>query len=82
MCQWQLDSLPNLLLLHIQSTDVGVRDIWLFVLAEHGNGRVCLWRQNIDKGIGMTVQGDGGGWLELLAVKCGKDANDIIRASR
>lgn len=27
----------------------------------------------------MTVEGDGGGWLEKLAIEGGKDSDDIIR---
>jgi hypothetical protein len=36
--------------------------------------------EDVDKGIGVTMKGNGGGWLELLAVQSRQDADDIVRA--
>lgn len=82
MRQRQLDSLPNFLLLHVQTTNIGVCDIRLLAFAQHGNRGVSFRGENIDQGVGVTVEGDRRGWLQLLAVECRKDANDIIGASR
>ena len=48
--------------------------------AKHGDGGVGFWWKDIDKCVGVAVESDGGGWLELLAIEGGKDANDIVGA--
>lgn len=82
MRQRQLDSLSNLLLLHIQTTHVGVSDIWLLILTQHSNRGVCFRREDVDERVGVPVEGDRGGGLQLLTVECGKDADDVIGAGR
>lgn len=82
MCQRQLDSLSNLLLLHIETTNVGVGNIWLLILTQHSNRRVCFRGKDVDERVGVSVEGDRGGWLQLLTVECGKDADDVIGTGR
>ena len=53
--QGKFNGFPDLLLLHIQSTHICVRDIGLLMSAEHGYRRVGLWRKNVNEGIGMTM---------------------------
>ena len=55
----QLDCLTNLLFLHVQATDVGVRHIRLLIGSQHGDGRVGLRGQDVDEGIGVAVEGNG-----------------------
>jgi hypothetical protein len=81
MRQGQLDSLADLLLLHVQAADVGIRDVGLLVGAQHGNGGVGLGRENVNEGIGVSVEGDRGGGLELLAIEGRENPDDVIRAS-
>ena len=47
MGQRELDRFPHLLLLNVHATNVRVADVWLVLVAKHGNGAVCLWRQNV-----------------------------------
>lgn len=49
MCERKLNSFPNLLLLHIQTTDIRICDIWLLIRAQHSNRGVSLGREDIDK---------------------------------
>jgi hypothetical protein len=82
VCQRQLDGLSNLLLLHVQTTNVGVSDIWLLILTQHSNRGVCFGRKDVDERVGVSVEGDRGGRLQLLTVECGKDADDVVGAGR
>jgi hypothetical protein len=59
VCEGQLNGFPNLLLLHVQASDIGICDIGLLVLAKHGDGRVGLRWQDVNKGIRVAVEGDG-----------------------
>ena len=68
MGQGQLDGLTDLLLLHVEATDVGVGHIGLLISAQHGDGAVRFWGQDVDQGVGVTVQCDRGRGLQLLAV--------------
>ncbi len=47
--QGQLDRFSDFLFLHVQSTDIGISDIWLLVRAEHSYRRVGFGREDIDK---------------------------------
>lgn len=58
MCKRKLNSFPNLLLLHVQATNIGVRDIGLLVLTQHSNRRVSLRGQNVYQGIRVSVKSD------------------------
>lgn len=80
MCQGQLHGLTDLLLLHVQTTDIGVCHVGLLVGAQHGNRGIGLGRENVDEGIGVSVEGDRGGSLELFAVEGGEDSDDIVGA--
>lgn len=55
----QLDSLTDFLLLHIQTTNIRVSDVRLFVGAEHGDRGVGFGRQDVDESIGMAMKSDG-----------------------
>src|SRR5690606_5339014 len=43
MCEWQFNSFPDLLLLHVQTTNIGIGNVRLLILSEHGNRRIGLW---------------------------------------
>lgn len=60
MRQGQLDGLPDFLLLHIETTNISVCNIWLFVGTEHGDRGVSLGRQDIDEGVGVAMEGNRG----------------------
>ena len=51
MGEGQLDSFPNFLLLHVQSTNIGICHVGLLILPEHGDGRVSLGRKDVYEGI-------------------------------
>lgn len=57
--KWQLHGLPDFLFLTVQTTNVRVLDVGFLVGAEHRNGRIGLWRKDIDECIRVTVQRDG-----------------------
>lgn len=76
--QGELDSLPNLLLLHVQATNIGICNVGLLVGAEHGNRGIGLRREDVDQGIGVAVQGDRRGRLELLTVEGREDTDDVV----
>lgn len=82
MCQGQFNGLPNLLLLHVHSTNISVCYVRLLILAQHRNGRVGLGRKDIDESIRMAMQSDRGGGLQLFTIERGQDTDDIIRAGR
>lgn len=46
-----------------------VGDVWPLRLGEEGDGGVGLGRQDIYKGVGVAVQGDGRAGLEQLPVE-------------
>lgn len=76
----QLHRLPNFLLLRIQSTHIRILDVRPFVCAQHGNRRVSLWREDINQGVRVSVERDGGRGLEEFSIQGGKDSDDIGRA--
>lgn len=80
--QGQLDCFSNLLLLHVQPTNICVRNIGLLMCAKHGNRRVGFWGENVNEGVGVTVESDRGRGLQLLAVECGENTDDVVRACR
>lgn len=80
MGERELDGLADFLLLHVETTNVGVGHVGLFVGAEHGDGGVSFGGEDVDEGIGVAVEGDRGGGLELLAVEGGQDADDVVAA--
>jgi hypothetical protein len=49
VCKGQLDSFSDFLLLHVQSSDISVRNVWLLVCTKHSNGGVCLWGKDVDE---------------------------------
>lgn len=65
----QLNGLPDLLLLNIKTTDVGVRLLRLLVRSEERNGAVRLRRQHVDQRVGVLVKRDRRRRLEQLAIK-------------
>mmetsp|Transcript_63338 Transcript_63338/g.125211 ORF Transcript_63338/g.125211 Transcript_63338/m.125211 type:complete len:325 (+) Transcript_63338:194-1168(+) len=78
----EFDRLANLLLLLVAPTDVAVAHVWLLVGTEHGNGRVCLWRQHVDHSIRVPVKRHGRARLEQLAVDGRQDAHIVVRTRR
>lgn len=66
--------------MHVKAADVGVGYVGFLVLAKHGDAGVSLWGEDVDEGVGVAVEGNGGGGLEKFAVQRGKDADDIVRA--
>ncbi|CAL9770746.1 unnamed protein product [Musa acuminata subsp. burmannicoides] len=52
----------------------------LLRLAEEGDAAACLGRENVDKGIGMAVEGDGGRGFEELAVGGAEDPDVVVGA--
>ena len=74
----QLDGLPNLLLLDVHATDVLVGDVGL--LGHELDGRVGFRGEDVDDGVRMPMEGDGGVGLEQLAVEGGQDPNVVGRA--
>lgn len=78
MCQGKFNSLPDLLLLHIHTTDISVCHVGLLIFAQHRNRRVGLGRQDVNESVGVTVESDRGGRLELFAIEGGQDTDDII----
>ena len=79
MSERELDSFSNFLLLHVESSNVGIRNIRLFMSAKHGYRRVGFWRQDVHKRIGVTMEGDRGGWFELFSIQGGENADHVIR---
>ena len=57
--QGQLDSLANLLLLHVHSSHVAVLHVRSLGIGQQGDGRVSLWGQDIDQRVGVAVERDG-----------------------
>lgn len=53
--EWQLDRLSDLLFLHVETTNIGIRHVGLLVCAKHGNGRVGFRGQDVDEGIRMAM---------------------------
>ncbi|THU53319.1 hypothetical protein C4D60_Mb10t13160 [Musa balbisiana] len=53
----------------------------LLILAEEGDAAASLGRENVDKGIGVAVEGDGGRGFEELAVGGAEDPNVVVGAS-
>jgi len=82
VCQGKFNSLPDLLLLHVHTTNISVCHIGLLIFAQHRNRRVGLGRKDVNESVGVTVESDRGGWLELFAVERGQNADNIIRAGR
>jgi hypothetical protein len=82
VCERQLNSLADLLLLGVHATDVRVRHIRLLVRADDGDRRVRFGREDVDEGVGVPVERDGGRGLEELAVERAEDADDVVRARR
>ena len=64
----QLDGFADLLLLHVEAADVGVGHVGALVGGEHGDGRVGFGWEDVDEGVGVAVEGDGGGRLEEFTV--------------
>ncbi len=60
MGEGQLYSLADLLLLDVEATNVGVRDVRPLGIREQGDGGVRLWGQGIDDRVGVAVEGDRG----------------------
>ena len=58
VCQWKLDGFSDLLLLHVQPSNISIGNVRLFVCAQHSNGRICFRWKNIDKGIRMAMESD------------------------
>ena len=58
MGEGQLDSFTDFLLLHVETTDIGVRDVRFLIGAEHSNRGVGLRGQDIDESIGVAVESD------------------------
>ena len=81
MCQGQFNGFPNLLFLHVQATYVRICDVRLFICTKHCNRRVSFRRENVNEGIGVTVQGDGRRGFELFAVKGGKYSDNVVGTS-
>ncbi|CAL9179525.1 unnamed protein product, partial [Musa hybrid cultivar] len=52
----------------------------LLRLAEEGDAAACLGRENVDKGIGVAVEGDGGRGFEELAVVGAEDPDVVVGA--
>lgn len=78
MGERQLDSFADLLLLHVETTNIGVRHVGLLVGTQHSDGGIGLRREDIDEGVGMAVEGDRGRRLELLAVERREDADNVV----
>eukprot|EP00760_Papus_ankaliazontas_P034685 PhM_4_TR738/c0_g1_i2/m.100043 len=74
--QWQLDGLADLLLLDVEATDVGVRNVGLFGLWEHAHVAVGLWGQDGNAGAAGAVEPDGRVGLELLPVEHGQHTHE------
>lgn len=80
--QRQLNGLPDLLLLHVHPSDIAVLNVRLLIGLKHANGRVGLWREDIDEGVAVLVEGDARRGLQELAVDGREDTDVIVRASR
>ncbi|URE45637.1 hypothetical protein MUK42_15202 [Musa troglodytarum] len=52
----------------------------LLRLDEEGDAAVGLGRENVDKGIAVAVQGDGGRGFEELAVGGAEDPDVVVRS--
>lgn len=63
------------------SEDYVIGDVRLLGLAEKRNTGVGLGRQNVDEGVGVAVQGDGGGGLEMLSINSTENP-DVVIGSR
>jgi hypothetical protein len=51
VCQRQLHGFPNLLLLHVEATDIRVGDVGLLVDAQHSDARVCFGREYVNQSV-------------------------------
>ena len=81
MREWQLDSLSDFLLLHVQPTDICIGNVRFLINAQHCDGRVGFRREDVDQRVGVTVERDRRRWFEFLAVEGGKYSDDIVRPS-
>lgn len=63
MSQRQLDGLAHLLLLQIQPANVHVAHVGLLIRAQHCYARVGLGWEDVDEGVRVFVQSNGGAWL-------------------
>lgn len=82
MSQRKFDSLFDLLLLDIHTTDVCISDIWLLSHLHHLDGSVCISWQNVDNGLRRSVKSNSSVWLEILPVQNGEHSHVVLRSLR
>ena len=76
----ELDGLPYLLLLRVHAANVLVGDVGLF--GHELDGRVGFRGEDVDDGMRVAMQGDGGVGLEQLPVQGGQDAHVVVGPGR
>lgn len=80
MQQRQLDRLPNLLDLLLQTTDIRVRLRRSLVELHHANGRVGIIGQNADDTDGLVMKENTGTGLKQVLVNEAHDAHVVLGA--